>query len=94
MALSHGFGIYASAWEPEIEALLATKSASIGGNGRPTPVLVVELHFEALVKNERDGFIASLHPYIIKFNVDAMIVNLSDGAHYYGERVEAFVTIL
>lgn len=68
LALSHGDGLYASALEPEIEAHPAVKSALIGGSNRPVPVLVIELYPEAAERNDRDGFISSLQPYIGKVN--------------------------
>ena len=68
VALSHGDGLYVSVLEPEIEAHTAVKSALIGGNGRPAPVLVVELNPEAKERNDRSGFISSLQPYIENVN--------------------------
>lgn len=68
VALSHGDGLYVAALEPEIEAHAAVKSALIGGNGRPAPVLVVELYPEATERNDRGGFISSLQPYIENVN--------------------------
>jgi hypothetical protein len=79
VALSHADGLYASALEPEIEAHPAVKSALIGGNGRPRPVLIIELYPEAAERNDRDGFISSLQPYIEKVNARCHdCVKLSD----------------
>jgi hypothetical protein len=64
---SHGDGMHASMIEAEIENHPGVKGALIGENGRPAPVLLVELVPNAVVDNE--SFTASLQPFIDNANV-------------------------
>lgn len=68
VAFSHGDGLYASSLEPEIEAHPAVKSALIGGNGRPAPVLLLELFPDAVTDGDHEEFLISLQPYLDKVN--------------------------
>ncbi|CEJ59944.1 hypothetical protein PMG11_08542 [Penicillium brasilianum] len=66
---SHGDGMHASLIEAEIENHPAVKAALIGENGRPAPVLLVELVPNAVADNEKSRFTASLQPFIDNANV-------------------------
>jgi acyl-coenzyme A synthetase/AMP-(fatty) acid ligase len=67
VCLSHGDGLHASLLEPEITAHPGVNNALIGGHGRQSPVLLVEL---ANVANDesREKVLESLWPYIEKLN--------------------------
>ncbi|KAJ5630280.1 uncharacterized protein N7484_010380 [Penicillium longicatenatum] len=67
VCLSHGEGLHASLLEPEITAHPAVNNALIGGHGRQSPVLLVEL---ANVANDesREKVLENLWPYIEKLN--------------------------
>ncbi|KAJ5391006.1 AMP-binding enzyme [Penicillium cataractarum] len=66
---SHGDGMHASLIEAEIEYHPAVKTALIGENGRPAPVLLVELFPNYMTDHEKDQFTASLQPYIENANI-------------------------
>jgi acyl-coenzyme A synthetase/AMP-(fatty) acid ligase len=70
--LSHGDGLHASKLEPEILQHPCIKSALIGGHGRRSPVLLIEIADEKqhVVDTEegRLSLIKSLEPYIGKVN--------------------------
>ncbi|KAJ5668962.1 hypothetical protein N7462_010032 [Penicillium macrosclerotiorum] len=68
VCLSHGEGLHASLLEPEIKAHPSVKNALIGGQGRPQPVLLVELIGSAEQNGSPGDFIESLRPYIEKVN--------------------------
>ncbi|KAJ5679304.1 AMP-binding enzyme [Penicillium macrosclerotiorum] len=68
LSFSHGDGMHASLVEPDIEAHPAIKSALIGENGRPAPVLLVELLPGVVAEDGKDHFLASLLPYIERAN--------------------------
>lgn len=65
--LAHGEGIHASLLEPEILAHPSVKSAIIGGYGRPSPVLLVEL-VPGEEGSDGSALKKSLEPYIEKIN--------------------------
>jgi hypothetical protein len=64
LCFSHGDGLHASLLEPEIMAHPNIKNALIGGNGKPGPVLLVEL----VESTDREALIVGLRPYIEKVN--------------------------
>jgi hypothetical protein len=69
VCFSHGDGLHASLLEPEITAHPHVRNALIGGNGRPAPVLLVEL-VESLDNVEaRKALIEELRPYVEKVNL-------------------------
>lgn len=68
VAFSHADGIHASSLEPEIEAHPDVKAALIGGNGRPAPVLLVELLPGLRVDGDGGQIMRSLQPYLDRVN--------------------------
>lgn len=68
VCFSHGDGLHASLLEPEITAHPHVKNALIGGNGRPGPVLLVELVESIDNVGDRKALIEGLRPYVEKVN--------------------------
>lgn len=68
VCFSHGDGLHASLLEPEITAHPNVKNALIGGLGRPSPVLLVELVKDANDDQSREELLESLRPNIEKLN--------------------------
>lgn len=68
VAFSHADGIHASSLEPEIETHPDVKAALIGGNGRPAPVLLLELFPGVRVDGDGGQLKRSLQPYLDRVN--------------------------
>lgn len=68
VCFSHGDGLHASLLEPEITAHPDVNNALIGGHGRQSPVLLVELFKGANDDESRERLLESLWPYIEKLN--------------------------
>ncbi|KAI4149283.1 MAG: hypothetical protein LQ340_004714, partial [Diploschistes diacapsis] len=72
VCLSHGNGLHALRWEPEIERSKDVRAALVGGHGRPVPVLLVEWleRPQGDMESEagRRELLRVLQPYIDKAN--------------------------
>lgn len=68
--LKCGEGLHASTLEPVIESHELVKAALIGGHGRASPVLLIELtdnaHVDPKDDTDRLAFIGSLEPYLTR----------------------------